>query len=81
VSALHLKGWHLSRGPQGKLLGYCFKVPSDLEARVDYHIDTKDPSQTEEVFGYLHQKTIDINRESGLKWLRVLPMLPTSCRI
>ena len=67
VPALRLKGCHLSRGPQGELLGCCPKVPSDLEARVGYHIDTKDPSQKERVFGYLHQKTIDINRELGLE--------------
>ena len=33
----------LSQGPQGALLGRCLKVPSDLEAKVGYHIDTKDP--------------------------------------
>ena len=66
VPALRLQGCHLSRGPQGALLGRCPKVPSDLEARVGYHIDTKDPSQKERVFGYLHQKTIDINWELGL---------------
>jgi hypothetical protein len=42
-------------------------VPSDLEARVGYHIDTKDPSQKELVFGYLHQKTTAINRALGLE--------------
>jgi hypothetical protein len=41
-------------------------VPADLEAKVGYHIDTKDSSKTEPVFGYLHQKTTDINRELGL---------------
>jgi hypothetical protein len=48
-------------------LGSCPKVPSDLEAKVGYHIDTKDPSKTERVFGYLHQKTTDINRELGVE--------------
>jgi len=67
VPALRLKGCHLSRGPQGERLGRCPKVPSDLEAKVGYHMDTKDPSKTEPVFGYLHQKTTDINRELGLE--------------
>jgi hypothetical protein len=67
LPAVRLKGCHLSQGPQGELLGSCPKVPSDLEAKVGYHIDTKDPSKTEPVFGYLHQKTTDINRELGLE--------------
>jgi hypothetical protein len=41
-------------------------VPSDLEAKVGYHVDTKNPSKTEPVFGYLHQKTTDLNRDLGL---------------
>ncbi len=67
VPALHLKGCHLSRGPQGELLGRCPKVPSDLEAKVGYHLDTKEPSKTERVFGYLHQKSTDINQVLGLE--------------
>jgi len=64
--AVRLTWCHLSRDPQGELLGSCPQVPSDLEAKVGYHIDTKDPSQTELVFGSLHQKTTDSNRELGL---------------
>jgi hypothetical protein len=67
VPTVRLKWCHLSQGPQGDLLGTCPKVPSDLEAKVGYHIDTKDPSQKERVFGYLHQKTTDINRALGLE--------------
>jgi hypothetical protein len=67
VPPLRLKGCHLSRDPQGVLRGSCPRVPSDLEAGVGYHIDTKDPSKNERVFGYLHQKTTDINRELGLE--------------
>jgi hypothetical protein len=67
VSPLRLKWCHLSPGPQGELWGSCPKVPSDLEAKVGYHMDTKDPSKTEPVFGSLHLKTIDINRELGLE--------------
>ncbi len=68
VPAVRLKWCHLTQGPQGELLGSCPKVPSDLEAQVGSHIDTKDPTKTERVFGYLHQKTTDINRELGLAW-------------
>jgi hypothetical protein len=67
IPAVRLKGCHLSRAPQGELLGSCPKVPSDLEAKVGYHIDTKDPSKKERVFGYLHQKTTDIHRTLGLE--------------
>jgi hypothetical protein len=67
VPAVRLTGCHLSRHPQGELLGRCPKVPSDLEAKVGYPIDTQAPSQKELVFGYLHQKTTDINRELGLE--------------
>lgn len=67
VPAVRLKWCHLTQGPQGELLGSCPKVPSDLEAKVGYHIDTKDPTTTERVFGYLHQKTTDINRALGLE--------------
>jgi hypothetical protein len=67
VPAVRLKWCHLRQGPQGELVGTCPKVPSDLEAKVGYHIDTKDPSQKERVFGYLHQKTTAINRALGLE--------------
>ena len=56
-----------ARGPQGALLGSCPKVPSDLEAKVGYHVDTKTPSKKEAVFGYVHLKTTDLNRELGLE--------------
>ena len=56
----------LTKGPQGELWGCCPKVPSDLEAKVGYHIDNKDPNQQERVFGYLHQKTTHIHVELGL---------------
>jgi len=67
VPGVRLTGCHLSWGPQGELLGSCPKVPSDLEAKVGSHIDTKDLSNTERVFGYLHLKTTDINQELGLE--------------
>lgn len=67
VPAVRLTWCHMSQGPQGELLGRCPKVPSDLEAKVGYHMDTKDPSKKELVFGYLHQKTTDINRNLGLE--------------
>ena len=67
VPALRLKWCRLRRGSQGALLGCCPKVPSDLEAKVGYHVDTQDPTKTERVFGYLHQKTTAINRTLGLE--------------
>jgi hypothetical protein len=67
VPPVHLTGCHVNRGPQGELLGSCPKMPSDLEAKVGYHVDTKHPSQKELVFGYVHLKTTDLNRELGLE--------------
>jgi hypothetical protein len=67
VPPVHLTWCHVSRGPQGELLGSCPKMPSDLEAKVGYHVDTKNPSQKELVFGYVHLKTTDLNRELGLE--------------
>lgn len=67
VPPVHLKGCHLSRGPQGELLGSCPKVPSDLEAKVGYHVDNKNPSKKEAVFGYVHLKTTAINRALALE--------------
>lgn len=64
---LRIKWSHLTRGPQGELWGRCPKVPSDLEARVGYHIDTKNPQKTERVFGYLQQKTTNIDVELGIE--------------
>jgi len=42
-------------------------VPSDLEAKIGYHVDTKDPAKKEAVFGYVHLKTTDLHRELGLE--------------
>jgi hypothetical protein len=67
VPPVRLKWCHLHRTPQGELLANCPKVPSDLEAKVGYHVDTKDPSKTERVFGYCHLQTTDLNRELGLE--------------
>jgi hypothetical protein len=67
VPPVRLAGCHMSRGPQGELLGHCPKVPSDLEAKIGYHVDNKNPSKKEAVFGYVHQKTTDLNRELGLE--------------
>ena len=64
---LRIKWSHLTQGPQGELWGSCPKVPSDLEAKVGYHIDTKDPHKTERVFGYLQQKTTNIDVELGVE--------------
>lgn len=67
VLPLHLKWCDLSPGPTGELVGSCPKMPSDLEAKIGVHVDTKDPAKKEEVFGYLHLKTTDLNPELGLE--------------
>jgi hypothetical protein len=67
VPSVRLKGCHLSRGPQGELLGSCPKVPSDLEAKVGYHVDNQNPSKKEAVFGYVHLRTTDLNRALALE--------------
>jgi hypothetical protein len=68
VPPLRLKWCRLRQGPQGQLLASCPKVPSDLEAKVGSHLDTQHPSKKERIFGYVHQKTPDINRALGLEW-------------
>src|SRR5262249_50829729 len=67
VPPLRLKWSRLRRDSHGELWGHCPKVPTDLEAGVGYHIDTKDPAKKERVFGYVHQKTTDINAALGLE--------------
>jgi hypothetical protein len=67
VPLLHIKGCHLSQGPHGELVGSCPQRPSDLEAKIGVHVDTKDPSKQEEVFGYVHLKTTDLNPELALE--------------
>ena len=66
LSPVRLQWSHLTKDSQGELWARRPKVPSDLEARVGYHIDTKDPPHTERVFGYLHQTTTHIDIERGL---------------
>jgi hypothetical protein len=66
VPPLRLKWCHLSQGAHGELIGRCPKMPSDLEAKIGVHIDTKNPDKKEEVFGYLHLKTTDVNPALGL---------------
>jgi hypothetical protein len=58
---------HLSQGAHGELMGSCPKMPSDLEAKIGVHVDTKNPDKKEEVFGYLHLNTTDLNPELGLE--------------
>ena len=58
---------HLSLGPSGELRVSCPKVPSDLEAGVGYHVDTKNPGQKERVFGYVHLKTTDLHPDFALE--------------
>ena len=67
VPPLRITWCHLSQGAHGELMGSCPKMPSDLEAKIGVHIDTKNPDKKEEVFGYLHLKTTDLNPELGLE--------------
>jgi hypothetical protein len=67
VSPLRIKWCHLSQGPNGELVGSCPKKPSDLEAKIGVHVDTKDTAKNEEVFGYVHCKTTDLTPELGLE--------------
>jgi hypothetical protein len=57
---------HLSQGPHGALVGSCPKMPSDLEAKIGVHVDTKHPDKQEEIFGSVHRKTTDLNPELTL---------------
>ena len=67
VPPLHLKWCHLSQDESGELVGRCSKMPSDLEAKIGVHVDNQHPDHKEEVFGYVHLKTTDINPELGLE--------------
>jgi hypothetical protein len=59
--------WSRIKNSQGELIGNCSKVPSDIEARVGYHVDNKNPSKKEQIFGYLHLKTTSKENELGLE--------------
>ena len=65
--SLRIKWSHLSQSANGELIGSCPKMPSDLEAKIGVHVDNKNPGQKEEVFGYLHLKTTDLNPALGLE--------------
>jgi hypothetical protein len=67
VPTLRITWCHLRQGANGELMGSCPKMPSDLEAKIGVHVDTKNPPKKEEVFGYLHLKTTDLNLELGLE--------------
>jgi hypothetical protein len=67
IPPLHIKWCHLRQGACGELVGSCPKMPSDLEAKIGVHVDTKDPAKTEDVFGYVHLKTTDLNPELALE--------------
>jgi len=67
VPPCRLKWCHLSQKATGELVGCCPKMPSDLEAKIGVHVDTQHPAKKEEVFGYLHLKTTDLNPQLGLE--------------
>ena len=64
---VRLKWSHLSLSPSGLLHASCPRVPSDLEAGVGYHVDTKRPGKKERVFGYLHLRTTDLHPDFTLE--------------
>jgi len=57
----------LTKGPPGELWGCGPKVPSDLEATVGSHIDTKAPHPHARVFGSLHHTTTKMQGDLGLE--------------
>jgi hypothetical protein len=67
VPSLRLKWCHLSQDESGEMVGRCSKMPSDLEAKIGVHVDNQHPDHKEEVFGYVHLKTTDLNPELGLE--------------
>ena len=67
VPPVRMKWCHLSQGENGELIGSCPKMPSDLEAKIGVHMDTQHPDQIEEVFGYVHLTTTDLNPDLGLE--------------
>ena len=67
IPPVHIKWCHLSQASNGEFVGSCPKMPSDREAKIGVHIDTKNPDKSEEVFGYLHLKTTDLNLDLGLE--------------
>ncbi len=64
---VRLNWCHMHTTPHGDLLGRCPKGPSDLEAKIGSHIDTKDPSKKERLCGSCHLHTTDLNRALGLE--------------
>jgi hypothetical protein len=67
VPPLRIKWCHLRQGAKGELVGSCPKKPSDLEAKIGVHVDTKNPAKKAEVFGSLHLKTTALNPALALE--------------
>ena len=67
VPPLRIKWCHLSHHANGEFIGSCPKMPSDLDAKIGVHVDNQHPDKKEEVFGYVHLKTTDLNPELGLE--------------
>ncbi|MCP3967055.1 MAG: hypothetical protein GY718_12010, partial [Lentisphaerae bacterium] len=67
IPHLRIKKCRVNTNSNGELVGNCPKVPSDPEARVGYHVDNKNPSKKEQIFGYLHQKTTSTDNDLGLE--------------
>lgn len=64
---LKIQWCHLYQGPRGELLAWCPKVPTDLEGKVGYHVDNKNPEKKELVFGYNHIRTTNRNEALDLE--------------
>jgi hypothetical protein len=67
IPSLRLKWCHLSRDASGEIVGCCSKMPADLEAKIGVHVDNQHSDPKEEVFGYVHLKTTDLNPQLGLE--------------
>jgi hypothetical protein len=58
--SVRLTWCHVRQGAQGELRAHCPKVPSYLEAKIGYHIYTRDPSKNDPVLGYLHPQAYNL---------------------
>lgn len=62
LPAVRIRRSRIKRNEKGEIEGIdCPKAPSDLEARVGYHIDNSSPDKVERVFGYNAIRTTNIN--------------------
>ncbi len=72
--SVRLTWCHVRQGPQGELRAHCPKVPSDLEAKIGYHIHTKDPSKNDPVLGYLRPQAYNLASIFAMGYLVVVAL-------